>query len=268
MHHSPAPRRRLAIAMRAALIATFAITVFAPSATAGTHSGTEASLVGWINNARSARGLVPLRTHSSLVSISGLRASRMASANVMSHTIGGNLASQVNAYNISWYRYGENVGWSTAGWSSASAKAIFNMWMNSPSHKALILSDRFNYIGVGLAYRSSNRKTFGSAVFAETVDYTRAVGRMTGGTRSGNDLRWSWSGYDPKLQTHTAGLRNYDVQYRINYGTWVLLRNDTSATSLSLADRSAGRSYAVRVRATDRRGNVGAWSAEKRLWVP
>lgn len=267
MHPSPAPRR-LAIATRAALIATFAIAAFAPAATAGTHSTTEASLVGWINNARSARGLVPLRAHSSLVSIAGLRASRMASSNTMSHTIGGNLASQLNAYNISWYRYGENIGWSTAGWSSASAKAIFSMWMNSPSHKALILSDRFNYIGVGLAYRSSNRKTFASAVFAETVDYTRAVGRMTGGTRSGNDLRWTWSGYDPKLQTHTAGLRDFDVQYRINYGTWVLLRNDTTATSLSLADRSRGRSYAVRVRATDRRGNVGAWSAETRLWVP
>ena len=267
MHPSPAPRR-LAIAMRAAQIATFAIAAFAPTATAGTHSTTESSLIGWINNARSARGLVPLRPHSSLASISGLRASRMASANTMSHTIGGNLAAQLNAYNISWYRYGENIGWSTAGWSSASAKAIFSMWMNSPSHKALIMSDRFNYIGVGLAYRSSNRKTFASAVFAETVDYTRAVGRMTGGTRSSNDLRWTWSGYDPKLQTHTAGLRDFDVQYRINYGSWVLLRNDTTSTSLSLPDRSRGRSYAVRVRATDRRGNVGAWSAETRLWIP
>ena len=267
MHSPPAPRRR-AIVTRAALIATFAIAAFAPSATAGSHSSTESSLVGWINNARVARGLVPLRPHSSLVSIAGLRASRMAATNTMSHTIAGNVGSQLSSYGVRWYRYGENIGWSTAGWSSASAKAIFSMWMNSPSHKALILSSRFNYIGVGLAYRSSNRKTFGSAVFAETVDYTRAIGRMTGGTRSSNDLRWTWSGYDPKLQTHTAGLRDYDVQYRINYGTWVLLRDNTTATSLSLPDRSRGRSYAIRVRATDRRGNVGAWSAEKRLWIP
>jgi hypothetical protein len=192
----------------------------------------------------------------------------MAAANTMSHTIGGNLASQLNSYNVIWYRYGENIGWSTAGWPSSSAKAIFNMWMNSSSHRALILSDRFNYVGVGLAYRSSNNKTFGSAVFAETVDYTRAVGRMTSGTRSGNDLTWTWSGYDPRLQTHTAGLRDFDVQYRINYGTWVLLRDNTTRTSLTLPDRSRGRSYALRVRATDRRGNVGAWSAETRLWIP
>ena len=267
MHHSPA-RRRLAIAMRAALIATFAITVFAPSANATSASTAESSIIGWINSARSARGLVPLRYDGDLAAISGLRASRMASANVMSHTIGGNLSSQLNAYGVAWYRYGENIGWSTATWPSTSGRAIFNAWMNSPSHRALILSDRFNYVGVGLAYRSSSHKTFGSAVFAETTDHTRAVGRVTGASRSGDDVRWSWSGYDPRLQTHTAGLAHFDVQYRINYGTWVLLRNNTTQTSLSLANRSHGRSYSIRVRATDRRGNVGAWSSESRIWVP
>jgi uncharacterized protein YkwD len=267
MHPSPA-RRRLAIAMRAALIATFAITVFAPAATAASPSTAEASIIGWINSARSARGLVPLRTDSDLVAISGLRASRMAAYNTMSHTIGGNLSSQLNAYGVNWYRYGENIGWSTATWPSTSGRAIFNAWMSSSSHRALILSDRFNYIGVGLAYRSSNHKTFASAVFAETTDHTRAVGRMTGSSRSGNDVRWTWSGYDPRLQTHTAGLRDFDVQYRINYGSWVLIRNDTTQTSLSLPDRLHGRSYAIRVRATDRRGNVGAWSSESRIWVP
>ena len=153
----------------------------------------------------------------------------MASRNVMSHTVGGNLTSQLNAYGVQWFRYGENIGWSTASWPSTSAKAIFNAWMNSAPHRAMILSNRFNYVGVGLAYRSSGHKTFGSAVFAETTDHTRAVARVTRATRSGNDVRWSWSGYDPRLQTHTAGLRNYDVQYRTNYGAWHLLRNDTSA---------------------------------------
>ena len=267
MHPSPA-RRRLAIAMRAALIATFAITVFAPSATATSASTAESSIIGWVNAARSARGLVPLRYDGDLAAISGLRASRMAAANSMSHTVGGNLSSQLNAYGVNWYRYGENIGWSTATWPATSGRAIFLMWMNSSSHRALILSDRFNYIGVGLAYRSSNHKTFASAVFAETTDHTRAVARVTGASRSGDDVRWTWSGYDPRLQTHTAGLRDYDIQYRINYGTWVLLRNDTTQTGITLRDRPHGRTYSIRVRATDRRGNVGAWSSEKRIWVP
>lgn len=267
MHPSPA-RRRLAFAMRAALIATFAITAFAPSASAASASSAESSIIGWINSARAARGLVALKYDGDLSAISGLRASRMAASNTMSHSIGGNLTSQLNAYGVDWYRYGENIGWSNASWPSTSGRAIFNAWMNSPSHRALILSDRFNYVGVGLAYRSSNRRTFGAAVFAETSDHTRAVGRVTSGSRSGDDVRWSWSGYDPRLQTHTAGLRDFDVQYRINNGTWVLLRDNTTQTSLSLANRYPGRNYSIRVRATDRRGNVGAWSSESRIWVP
>lgn len=268
MHHSPV-RQRLAIATRAALIATLAISVFAPSANATTSaSAAEALIIGWVNSARSDRGLVPLRNHTSLASISGLRASRLASANTLSHTIGGNLASQLNAYRVPWYRYGEAIGWSSAGWSVDAARAIYRGWMNSAPHRALLMSDRFNYIGMGLAYRSSNRRTFSSAVLAESADQTRAVGRVSGASRSGDDVRWTWSGYDPRLQTHTAGLRDFDVQYRIGAGTWVLLRDNTTGTSIALANRYGGRSYSIRVRATDRRGNVGAWSSESRIWVP
>jgi uncharacterized protein YkwD len=267
MHSTPAPRRRLAIAMPFALIAAIAISVAAPVATGTTVSQAESSVIGWINAARSARGLTPLRYDSDLASISGIRAGRMASANTMTHTIGGNLSSQLDSYGVNWYRYGENIGWSTASWPSTSAKGIFNAWMNSSAHRALILSSRFNYIGVGLAYRSSNRKTFSSAVFAETSDHTKAVGRVSRRSRSGDDIRWTWSGYDPRLQTHTAGLRDFDVRYRVGYGTWRLLRNNTTSTSLYLSNRPSG-SYAIRVRATDRRGNVGAWSSESRIWVP
>ena len=267
MHSTPARRRRLAIALPVAMIALFAISVAAPVATGATASSAESSVIGWINAARSARGLVPMRYDSKLASISGYRASRMASTNTMSHTVGGNLDSQLNAYNVKWFRYGEDIGWSTASWPSGSAKAIFNMWMASSPHRALILSDRFNYIGVGLASRSSGAKTFASAVFAETTDHTRAVARVTTGSRSGDDVRWTWTGYDPRLQTHTAGMRDYDIAYRSGYGSWTLLRNDTTQTSLTLANRPSG-SYAVKVRATDRHGNVGAWSSEKRIWVP
>ena len=267
MHSTPATRRRLAFALPFALIAALAIAVAAPVATGATASQAESSVIGWINAARSSRGLVPLRYDSKLASIAGYRAGRMASTNTMSHSIGGNLASQLNAQNVNWYRYGEDIGWSTATWPSTSAKAIFNAWMNSSSHRALILSNRFNYIGVGLAYRSSNHKTFASAVFAETSDHTKAVGRVTGRSRSGDDIRWTWSGYDPRLQTHTAGLRDFDVLYRVGYGYWRLLKNNTTGTSLSLSNRGSG-SYAIRVRATDRRGNVGAWSSESRIWVP
>ena len=37
-----------------------------------------------------------------------------------------------------------------------------------------LMSDRLNYIGVGLAYRSSNRKTWSAVVLTESTDHTRA----------------------------------------------------------------------------------------------
>ncbi len=267
MHSTPARRRRLAIAMPVAMIAALAITIAAPVATATTVSTAERSIVGWINAARSSHGLVPLRIDLKLESISGLRASRMASANVMSHTVSGNLSSQLNAYRVPWYSYGEDIAWSTASWPAGSARSIYLAWMNSPAHRAIILSSRFNYVGVGLAARSSGSKTFASAVFAETTDRTRPVAGVGVHTRSGDDVRWTWSGYDPRLQSHTAGLASFDVVYRVGNGAWYTLRNDTTQTSLSLLNRPSG-SYSIKVRATDRRGNVGRWSAESRIWVP
>jgi uncharacterized protein YkwD len=266
--YSPAPRR-LAIAMRALLIAAMAATFFAvPTSAATSASDAEAMIVGWVNSARADRGLRALRTDADLIAISGLRASRMASANVMNHTVGGNLRAQLDWYHVAWYRYGENVAWSSAAWTVDAARAIYRSWMNSSSHRALLLSSRFNYIGVGLAYRSSNGRTFGSAVMTESPDHTRPVARVKSATRSGDDVSWTWNGYDPLLQTHTAGLRDYDVQYRVGSGSWSLWRDNTTSRSLTIANRAGGQSYSIRVRATDRRGNVGAWSSESRIFVP
>lgn len=268
MHLSPA-RRRLAIAMRVAIPVALLATLFiAPTTTATSPSEAEALVIGWVNHDRMDRGLAPLRTDADLASIAGIRASRMASANVMNHTVGGNLSAQLNWYNVPWYRYGETIGWSTASFPTTSARAIYQAWMGSSEHRALLLSNQLNYIGVGLAYRSSNHRTYGSAVMAESPDHTRAVARVTGVSRAGDDVHWTWNGYDPRLQTHTAGFRDYDVQYRVGSGTWSLIRDNTSSASITLANRPGGRYYSIRVRGTDRRGNVGAWSSESRIWVP
>lgn len=268
MRFSPA-RPRLATAIRATLIAAIAATLLAVPASAVTSaSDAEALVISWVNRDRVARGLVPVRSYGSLGSIAGTRATRMASNNILSHSIGGNLTTQLKTYDVAWYRYGETIGYSTAGWTVASAKGIYAAWKGSPSHWALLMSDRFNYIGIGLAYRSSNQRTYASAVMSESPDHTKPQARVTTTARSGADLRWDWTGYDPRLQTRTAGLRDFDVQYRVGSGFWATLRNDTTSTELSLANRSGGRSYGIRVRATDRRGNVGPWSPESRIWVP
>jgi hypothetical protein len=85
---------------------------------------------------------------------------------------------------------------------------------------------------------------------------------------SANDVRWTWRGSDPLLQTRTAGLRDFTVQQRTDQGTWVTVASNTTKTARSVSNRTGGHWYGLRVRARDRAGNVGQWSAELRIWVP
>lgn len=263
------PRRLLSHALGATLIAALVATAFAAPASAATSASTaEAMIIGWVNTSRVEAGLRPLRGDGDLAYISGVRASRMASNNILSHTIGGDLYDQLKYRDVQWYRYGEAIGWSGSAWTVDAARALYRAWMRSAPHRALLMSSRFNYIGLGLAYRSANGRTYGSAVMTESLDHTPVIARVTGASRSGDDVSWTWNGYDPRLQTHTAGFRDFDVQYRVNSGDWRTIRNNTTGKSLVLRDRPHGRYYAIRVRGTDRRGNVGAWTAQSRIWVP
>jgi hypothetical protein len=130
------------------------------------------------------------------------------------------------------------------------------------------MSGKFNYIGVGIAYRSTNGTTWGSVVLTESLDHTVPWAKMTGRSYVGTSVYFAWSGGDTTLQTHTAGLKNFDVQYRVDSGTWSVIRTGTTARSLSLTGRAHGHWYGLRVRARDNRGYVSGYSAELRVWVP
>lgn len=122
-------------------------------------------------------------------------------------------------------------------------------------------------IGVGVA-ASGTRATYGAIVLTESRDVTGARGTMVRAVVSGDDVRWTWRGADPILQRHTAGLREFAVQRRIDRGPWMGVISSTAATSRTLSNVAGGHSYGFRVRARDRAGNVGPWSAELRVWVP
>lgn len=261
----PAARR---VALLALSLIAFVLVPATPVRAAVSATEAESMLLGWINGARTERGLAPLVRWSALASVAGLRASRMAQTDTLSHTVAGNLAGQLADARVPWYGYGEAIGYTSAAWTRDAAWSLFQMWRGSPSHWTLLMSDRMNYAGVGLAYRSANHRTFGSVVATESVDHTGARSWFTASSRSGDDIRWTWSGVDRRLQTRTAGLRDFDVQYRVDGGSWRTLRNDSTSTSLILRDRGSRHTYSLRIRATDRRGNVGAWTNASRIWVP
>ena len=254
-----------------AILAAGSFTVLGPVAhpaavEASTADTMEASMLATINAERAKRGLVALRLHSGLVNLAGDRAAHMASIGAMQHI--SCLSCTLNSRGIQWYRAGETIAGNNYPWGSQSAAVVVSGWMSSSTHRAILMSASFNYIGIGVAYRSANSYTYASAVLTESKDRTKPWGKISGSSRSGTTVSWSWTGADTKLQTHTAGLKNFDVQYRVGSGSWTTIRSGTTAKSLSLSSRAHGRWYGLRVRARDNLGYVSAYSAEVRIWVP
>lgn len=220
-----------------------------------------------INQARAERGLVPLRSDSRLWSLAVDRATRLAAGGVLSHEAAGSLPEGLAARGIQWYGYGEDIGYAS-GTPDVAASSIFRMWVESPTHWSLLMSPDYNYLGVGLVYRPSSGVTFSSVVLTESPDRTGARAAILGAVVSGDDIRWGWRGWDPQLQTHTAGLRDFSLQLRMDRGSWVTIASRTAATARWTLNRIRGHWYGLRVRARDRAGNVGPWSREFRVWLP
>ena len=177
----------------------------ATQANAATSSATDPAhrLMASINQARTARGLVPLRSDPNLWAIAGERAGRLAASGILSHEAAGSLPQDLAARSVRWFGYGEDIGYASGSASEASA-AILGMWAASSDHWPLLMSARYNYLGVGLAARSSSGVTFASVVLTESPDRTGAQAAVAGALVSGNDIRWSWRGSDVPLQTHTV----------------------------------------------------------------
>ncbi len=236
---------------------------------AATSSSMADKVLDLLNRDRHARGLARLHAWSPLESIGLDRAGNMASRNALSHdAAGGDLGADYNQAGIQWYGFGEIIGVSNAGWGNASAKHIYSMWKASAPHAAIMFSRSFNYLGIGFAYRSSNGTTWASAVFSESKDHTPPKVKRDGKHVHGRDVTFRWAGHDRRLQTHTAGLDDFDVEYRVDGGAWRALRTNTRKTSATLQDRARGHWYGFRVRASDQRGNLSGWTNEGRVWVP
>lgn len=260
--------RTLVAAFAAVLLVTVAGVGAPVPARASNEPPMTSSLLTWINRDRAVRGLLPLRVDTRLQALAGERASWMAARGRLSHdTVDGTISEAFTARSIAWYLAGEDVGYTTYAWGSRAAASLYSMWQQSPGHWELLMSPRFNYLGIGVAYNSAAKATYASIAFLEGPDRTRPGARMGTRSVSGTTIRFTWSGADPLLQTHTAGLRDFNVEYRVDNGPWVRIRTATTATSIALTGRRHGHWYAIRVQDRDRRANLSGWTSGLRIWV-
>lgn len=266
---SPASRPRRLPRLVAGLIAGLVlVAVVAPGPVAAVTAGDVSSMIlASVNGHRAGGGLVAYRSWGPLVDLATQRAQRMAASRTLSHTAaGGNVGTALDARGLDWMGYGEAIGMTGWSWGREAADSLVSMWMNSSGHRALLMSSDFNYIGIGVA-RASDGSTWASIVLTESVDHTAPVASIVSLARDGTKLTLTWDGSDPRLQTHTAGLRDWDVRIRRTGKPWRTLRAGITETSLTI-NRKPGLTYRFKVRARDQRGNLSKWTTAAKIQVP
>ena len=275
------PRSRLLplvlVAILGASVAAVAPAPSAPVAQAAdalTIGQAEARMVALLNQDRAGAGLTAYRVDARLSAIARARSVNMATYDYLSHTQpdGRKFFDYLNDAGITWYGAGEIIAWNTWPDLASSAAAANQGWLGSSSHRAVIMSSDYNYVGVGVA-QASNGRFYWTAIAIKGPDRTGAVGRMRDAARATGSavdgrlpVRITWAGADVRLQVLTAGLRNFDVQLRRDGGSWSNIWLGTTSTS-QLRYFAPGHVYEFRVRARDNRGNVGGWSTPDGLRI-
>ena len=261
--------RRLGPVALAALMAITLVPVttasdYDTSATAVTAAEREALRL--TNLRRASRGLVSLRLDSRLTELARDRARYMAETGRFSHVQanGTDVFDLIESAGVRWYAAAEIIAWNTAGPLDYSAEFAVQGWMGSPSHKAIVVSDDYNYVGFGLAIAGDGTR-YWAGVYLRGPDRTGGYARLGGFSTEPISSRIvrgtvTWSGGDIRLQVLTAGHRDFQVQWRRIGYAWNNLGTTTGRRLTKWWRR--GWSYEVRVRERDRKGNWGRWAVK------
>ena len=109
-------------------------------------SSMESQVVALVNKIRAQNGLSALSHNWQLARVARYKSQDMADNRYFSHTSPtyGSPFQMMKQFGITYRSAGENIA---QGY--ASAQAVVNAWMNSPGHRANILSSSYTQIGVG-----------------------------------------------------------------------------------------------------------------------
>jgi len=220
-------------------------------------------LVTKTNARRKDHGLISLRPDPDLMEIARTRAQVMAANDMLSHTEpnGTKVYDRLSADAIHWYAAGEIIAYNMEANIGDAVNRTMSAWMASSGHRAIMLSNNYNYVGYGAAVAASGKVYF-AGVFVKERDETGAWVKFGSLTRRSVDaghvhLTIRWTGADTRLQVLTAGLRYFQVQARRSEAGWeswgVTAKTSRGVTWIR------GNSYYVRIRAIDKLGNWGAW---------
>lgn len=130
-----------------------------------------------INKERGSRGLHALDRNKKLQKAAQRHNERMDGTGCFAHECPGEPALDVRLDDyltggLSQWGIGENVAWGTG--ENATPAAIVQAWMNSPGHRANILSKQWREIGVGFSAGSPTSGNAAAGIY--TTDFGLRVG--------------------------------------------------------------------------------------------
>ena len=108
-------------------------------------SAQEQSLIQAINNARTARGVPPVRVGVCLRRAARSHSRTMARTGSFAH---GDWYRRLRRHGVRGRTLGETLAWGVG--VDGTASAIVAMWLASPPHRATMLSRSFRRVGVGV----------------------------------------------------------------------------------------------------------------------
>lgn len=116
-------------------------------------------VVKLVNQEREKAGLPPLTRNIKVQSAAQVRAKEQKTSFSHTRPDGSHFSTALTEANVSYSGAGENIAY-----GQSSAQQVMEAWMNSPGHRANILSKNFTSIGVG-HYKSSNRTHYWAQLF-------------------------------------------------------------------------------------------------------
>jgi uncharacterized YkwD family protein/spore coat assembly protein SafA len=121
----------------------------------------ENEVIRLVNVERSKHGLRPLAANWELSRVARYKSQDMINKNYFSHTSPtyGSPFKMMETFGIRFSAGGENIAY-----GQRTPTAVMTSWMNSPGHRANILSPTYTQIGVGLA-KSANGTPYWTQMF-------------------------------------------------------------------------------------------------------
>jgi len=138
------------------------VTIKVPGAEQSESAAFEKQVLALVNKERAAYGLTPLKTMTNLSKAAQKRAEEIAVDFAHTRPNGSSCFSVLEEYGFELNRYwcGENIA---AGQNTP--EAVVESWMNSSGHRANILSENYEYLGVGCYTTNAGYGIYWTQVF-------------------------------------------------------------------------------------------------------